>query len=345
MSKIRSFICGAVGFGTAVSVICFNTNTVLNSKLSSATIAATPSKTLAKNQTIPTDSDSKFILAQNTSQCSKEGSRQASITFVNNTNRQVDIYWVNYQCEEVKYNTLRPGQSYRQRTYVTHPWRVRDSQTGTIVGEIVTRRGNSQLRISSSQTSANSQPNDTNNSVNANNSVGNQQECNGQQILNSKSCTGDGLDSEEQRLYNLVNQYRAQNGLPPIPFSPSLTLVANRHVQDLQKNIRTLTHGWSNCPYNASNRATYDCMWKAPQRFGTPYPGNGYENAHGGSGGYQANANSALESWKTSSAHNAVILNQGMWQNRPWQALGIGIYGGYAVLWFGEEVDPAASSR
>ncbi|MEA5578698.1 CAP domain-containing protein [Anabaena sp. UHCC 0451] len=325
MNKMRSFICRAVGFGTVVSVICFNTNTALNPKLSSTTIAATPAKTLA----------------QNTSQCSKEGNRQARITFINDTNRQVDIYWVNYQCEEVKYYTLRPGQSYRQRTYITHPWRVRDSQTGRILNEAVTRRGNSQFRVSSSQTPPNSQPTNSNNTVTANN----QQECNGQQIVTSRSCVGDGLDSEEQRLYNLVNQYRAQNGLPAIPFSSSLTLVANRHVQDLQKNIKTLTHGWSNCPYNASNRATYDCMWKAPQRFGTPYPGNGYENAHGGSGGYKASANSALESWKTSSAHNAVILNQGMWQNRPWQALGIGIYGGYAVLWFGEEVDPAASSQ
>jgi hypothetical protein len=82
-------------------------------------------------------------------------------------------------------------------------------------------------------------------------------------------------------------------------------------------------------------------MWKAPQRLGTLYPGNGYENAHGGSGGYQATAVSSLESWQGSSDHNAVILNQGMWRSTQWKALGIGIYGGYAVLWFGEEPDPA----
>jgi hypothetical protein len=56
-------------------------------------------------------------------------------------------------------------------------------------------------------------------------------------------------------------------------------------------------------------------MWKAPQRLGTAYQGYGYENAHGGTGGYQATADSALESWQSSSAHNAVILNQGMWQD------------------------------
>ena len=25
-----------------------------------------------------------------------------------------------------------------------------------------------------------------------------------------------------------------------------------------------------------------NCMWKAPQRLGTSYPGNGFENAYGG---------------------------------------------------------------
>lgn len=167
-----------------------------------------------------------------------------------------------------------------------------------------------------------------------------QSDCNGQQILISKVCAGDGLEPEEQRLYNLINEYRADNSLPPIPLSPSLNLVANRHVLDLDKNIGALTHGWSNCPYSSSNRSTYSCMWNAPQRLGTAYEGYGYENAYSVSSG-RVTAKSALRSWKGSSAHNAVILNQGIWQDNKWGALGIGIYQGYAVLWFGEEADPA----
>lgn len=169
-------------------------------------------------------------------------------------------------------------------------------------------------------------------------------ECRGQQILQARACAGDGTDREERKLHQLVNQYRAQNGLPAIPLSPSLSLVANRHVRDLEENIGQLTHGWSNCPYSGNNRSTWPCMWEAPQRLGTPYPGNGYENAHGGRGGYRASADSALRGWQGSSAHNAVILNQGIWENRPWNALGIGIYKGYAVLWFGEEPDPLNTS-
>ena len=82
-------------------------------------------------------------------------------------------------------------------------------------------------------------------------------------------------------------------------------------------------------------------MWKAPQRLKTGYPGNGYENVFGGSGGYVATAEDALKSWTSDPPHNAVILNQGRWKKLSWQALGVGIYKGYAVMWVGEEEDPA----
>ena len=48
-------------------------------------------------------------------------------------------------------------------------------------------------------------------------------ECHRQQILESRNCVGDGLESEESKLYQLVNQYRIQKGLPEIPLSKSLT--------------------------------------------------------------------------------------------------------------------------
>jgi uncharacterized protein YkwD len=163
-------------------------------------------------------------------------------------------------------------------------------------------------------------------------------ECHGQQILKSRNCVGDGLESEESKLYQLVNQYRIQNGLPQIPLSKSLTLVANRYARDLAENIGFLTHGWSDCLYDPNNSNTWHCMWTAPQRLGTEYPGRGYENGHGSLQG-NVTAVSALESWKKSTLHNAIILNQGMWRNNHWKALGIGIHKGFGMLWFGEEAD------
>ncbi len=162
-------------------------------------------------------------------------------------------------------------------------------------------------------------------------------DCNNQQILSLDSCIGDNVDSEETTLYNLVNEYRAEKGLPVISLSPALSLVANRHVRDLQENAGTLTHSWSNCVYDSSDSSTYPCMWEAPQRLGTSYTGNGYENAYSSSS--SVTAVGALEDWKQSNLHNEVILNQSTWKDITWNALGIGIYKNYAVIWFGEKND------
>ncbi len=166
-------------------------------------------------------------------------------------------------------------------------------------------------------------------------------ECSGKEIVTAPSCLGDGLEPEETKLYEAINTYRNKNKLPAIPLSKSLSLVANRHVLDLAKNTKNLNHGWSDCPYDSKKRDSLNCMWKAPQRLKTAYPGNGYENTFGGSGGYAATAEDALKSWTSDPPHNAVILNQGGWKKLSWQALGVGIYKGYAVMWVGEETDPA----
>ncbi|MBD2554645.1 CAP domain-containing protein [Limnothrix sp. FACHB-708] len=154
----------------------------------------------------------------------------------------------------------------------------------------------------------------------------------------------DGLEPEEEKLYRLITEYRAQNGLPAIPLSKGLTLVANRHVIDLAENVKTVTHAWSDAAYDGGNSSTWPSMWRAPQRFNTGYPGNGYEIAFGprdaSTSTSIANAESALKGWQGSPGHNNVILNRDVWTKRPWNAMGIGIYKGYAVVWFGEEQDP-----
>ncbi len=151
---------------------------------------------------------------------------------------------------------------------------------------------------------------------------------------------GDELSGEERELYEIMMQYRAEKGLPRIPLSKSMTIVANRHARDLYENVKDVTHAWSDAPYVKGKPETYPSMWTAPQRFGTGYPGNGYEIAHGGSDGYTATPNGALEGWKGSPPHNAVMVNQGIWKDANWQAVGVAIYMNYAVAWFGKEPDP-----
>ncbi|MEM9219384.1 MAG: CAP domain-containing protein [Cyanobacteria bacterium P01_F01_bin.150] len=153
----------------------------------------------------------------------------------------------------------------------------------------------------------------------------------------------DKFSAEEADLYRLINQYRADNGLPPIAASKSLSTVANRHVLDLQENIGSITHGWSDAEYDATDSSTWPAMWEAPQRLNTAYEDFGFENAFYSSAG--ATAEDAFRSWRESDGHNAVILNQDIWSNSEWNALGVGIYGDYAVMWVGEASDPARAPK
>ena len=155
---------------------------------------------------------------------------------------------------------------------------------------------------------------------------------------------GQNLSNEETELYNIIMQYRYSKGLSKIPLSKSLTFVAQTHVKDLVNNKPDVgncnMHSWSNkgnwtpCCYT-DDHARAKCMWDKPSEL-TSYKGNGYEISFGSSG--SVTALEALNGWKSSSGHNAVIINQGIW-NRSWQAIGIGIYKGFAVVWFGNERD------
>jgi hypothetical protein len=72
--------------------------------------------------------------------CSQSGTVGAKITFVNNcTTLTVKLIWIDYQCVEKPYPTLAPGQSVVVDSYVTHPWRIRDSANGKLLKEVPPR--------------------------------------------------------------------------------------------------------------------------------------------------------------------------------------------------------------
>ncbi|MFT4855850.1 MAG: hypothetical protein ACI9UV_000218 [Algoriphagus sp.] len=156
------------------------------------------------------------------------------------------------------------------------------------------------------------------------------------------------MSTEEEKLYQENMEYRRQNGLPPIALSKALTSVAKSHVEDLgvresasDSNFNMHSWGedpkWTSCCYTNAH-AQANCMWNKPKEM-TSYPGAGYEIAHGGSGSFVATAETAMSGWKRSAGHNSVILNKSGWENKAWKAIGIGIQGAYAVVWFGEERD------
>jgi hypothetical protein len=145
------------------------------------------------------------------------------------------------------------------------------------------------------------------------------------------------LSVEERKLYLLLNDYRKEKNLPPVALSKSLSYVAHMHMVDLFEKVGQLSHGWSTCAYNAKNSKTWPCMWLKPAEM-TSYKAYGYECVYSISSG-KAMAWDALAEWKKSTPHNNVIINKGIWADKKWLAVGVGIYGNYAAVWFGDEAD------
>ena len=161
-----------------------------------------------------------------------------------------------------------------------------------------------------------------------------QTQCTGKDALTAKVCAGDANSPDEQALYDLVNKYRAANGLPAIRLSPSLSMVGNRHIIDLVQNVRSFTHGWSNCPYDINIEATWPCVSDSPKRLNSGYSGQAFETLYRTAGG-KATPTQALEAWKKSKLHNSIILNLDGFRDMPWDEVGVAMDSGYAMLWFG----------
>lgn len=166
----------------------------------------------------------------------------------------------------------------------------------------------------------------------------------------------------EARLVELVNAYRQANGLPPVPLSPALSDVAAAHAADMaaradggasndlgtdRRGARCTLHSWSargrwTPVCYTEDHAQAEAMWNKPREItGGAYAGDGYEIAFWQPG--MATPEMALLGWKASAAHNAMILEAGMWKASRWQAMGVGVSGHYAFIWFGKEPDQATT--
>lgn len=79
--------------------------------------------------------DGQFLFPSDGSapQCSDDGSTPATITIRNNSDRDVEVFWVDYGCHEVSVGTLHPHDGLSMSTFYTHTFRVREPGTGTII--------------------------------------------------------------------------------------------------------------------------------------------------------------------------------------------------------------------
>ena len=160
------------------------------------------------------------------------------------------------------------------------------------------------------------------------------------------------ISQEEIKLYDDIMKYRKSKKLPSIPLSKSLTHVAQTHCKDLVINRPDLkkecnTHSWSDkgtwssCCYTRDHKQA-ECMWNKPKEL-TTYENTGYEIAVGSSDpafdNFQMTAEYALSAWKKSVHHNNVIINRDLWEKAEWKAIGVGMYKGFACVWFGKYTD------
>ena len=160
-----------------------------------------------------------------------------------------------------------------------------------------------------------------------------------------------GVSEKEAKLYYIINAYRESQGLQKLSFSKSLTTVARTHVSDSntytpenQRDSRGMQgnlHSWSNhgswTPVVYTSDHEYAAnMWSKPREL-TSYTGNGYEISSWSGG--NITPEDALDLWKNSSGHNAVMTTQGNWSDL--KTMGVAIDGKYAHVWFGSAADPA----
>lgn len=159
------------------------------------------------------------------------------------------------------------------------------------------------------------------------------------------------ISDAELKLFNLINNYRKEQKLPAVSMSKNLCFVAKLHVNDLQTNRPDVgncnLHSWSDqgswteCCYGR-DPSNSTCMTSKPAEL-TSYEGKGYEIAFWES--LDAVPEVVLDTWLSSTASKDLIVNSGTWKNSTWKALGVGIYKGYAVAWFGEEEDSDKSVK
>jgi hypothetical protein len=150
----------------------------------------------------------------------------------------------------------------------------------------------------------------------------------------------------EKELYLMINDYRKQNNLPPIPLSTSLSYVAALHAKDLflhhPDQGACNSHSWSNkgvwtpfCYPKDENKKS--SVWDKPREM-TRYPSRANEIVY-----WENNplvTDTVMMVWTTEEYFNDFLLNSGKWQGKTWNAIGIAVYQNYACAWFGEVPDP-----
>ena len=124
-------------------------------------------------------------------------------------------------------------------------------------------------------------------------------------VLSTLALAGEGsaataYDSEELHFLELINDYRAQNGLQPVVLSDTLTVAAEHHSRDMAQ-YGFFAHNTESSSYYPAGSEPWDRMQAEGYRYNTAKGENlavGYETAE-----------EAMGAWKRSPSHNAAMLD------------------------------------
>jgi hypothetical protein len=159
------------------------------------------------------------------------------------------------------------------------------------------------------------------------------------------------ISTKAEEIANLINNYRTSQGLAAVPLSQSLTEVAQLNARDLYLNTPAAPCGllsWSDDSKGSWTPVCYqsvadDAAVQNKAREINAYTGDGFNNVYS-SGGDTVTPSTVLNNWKADVASNDLLKTSGSFAGKTWNAMGVGTYKGYATVWFGEVVDPAAGA-
>lgn len=151
----------------------------------------------------------------------------------------------------------------------------------------------------------------------------------------SRPSQDDPYDSEELRFLEIINEYRADNGLGTLILSDALTVASERHDEDMAR-YNFFAHETLGSSYFPVGSAPWDRMALS----GYDYP-DAYM-AENLAAGYET-AEEAFEAWRTSPGHNVNMLDGNQ------RVIGVArindpdsYYGWYWTTDFGSELDPTS---
>ena len=159
------------------------------------------------------------------------------------------------------------------------------------------------------------------------------------------------ISQDEYELFIMINEYRGNFHQPAIPLSKSLCFVARQHAEDLVTNhpdqYPCTYSSWSNkgtwtpCCYDIKN-PDYDCTQLKPQEL-TSYPGRGYELVYWENSDIRPHQ--PYEMWTAYNSSRSMLIGSGKWEDHDWNAMGVAIYEGYGIIWFGDKVDELGEAQ